>query len=374
MKKTMTRKSDTKITDDELMKNIHNMVNVEDFLSYKELAELIGIKRTNGRSKKLQIENLRRFMEFEYDSAQKKYLITNIYDEYLPKKSRKLREDAIYTKYIEMLLLEYLRKQDGYSAVMSKTSWWVTLSMVNSDFVKYKNIDKRKLLLSEHLTSTMDSDNIDAFFDATIKRFTTLFSRSLKSLESRMIINTPSYVYIYRFDDDKPGEFKIANDNLVSKIIDCEYDALHEIGFKTKEQLFIHPEKKKEYYRILNDIEYRRLGFVECYRELQIVFGKNHLDEEFNYTKQQILDAAIECNDAFKTNIDNYIINNYNKNRVVMDNAEDMSIDEMNDFLNTIGIDTNLLFINNKVLKDYVNNQLTLSNRLIKIVRKGETK
>lgn len=57
-----------------------------------------------------------------------------------------------------------------------------------------------------------------------------------------------------------------------------------------------------------------------------------------------------------------------------MDNAEDMSIDEMNDFLNTIGIDTNLLFINNKVLKDYVNNQLTLSNRLIKIVRKGETK
>lgn len=160
----------------------------------------------------------------------------------------------------------------------------------------------------------------------------------------------------------------------MSKIIDCEYDALHEIGFKTKEQLFIHPEKKKEYYRILNDIEYRRLGFVECYRELQIVFGKNHLDEEFNYTKQQILDAAMECNDAFKTNIDNYIINNYNKNRVVMDNAEDMSIDEMNDFLNTIGIDTNLLFINNKVLKDYVNNQLTLSNRLIKIVRKGETK
>ena len=357
-----------KATDKCLMDNIHNNLKKEDFISYKELANTIGLKYySGGKSKQLQLENLKRFIEYEYDAEQKKYLITNIYEECLPKQPRKLREDAIYTKYIEMLLLAYLKEQTGCSAIMSKASWWAILSMVNSDFVKYQNPSKRNLLLEEHLTKEMDRENIDEFMENTNRRFTTLFSRALKSLESRRLIDTPKYIYIYRYKDDEFGEFKIADDQLVSDIIDCEYDALHELGLKTKEQLVLYPKKRQKYYDILNEIEYERLGFAECYRELQIVFGKTHLNTEFNYTKQQLIDAGVECNNVFKLNIDNSIINKYRKNRVTLQDYQDMPVEEVNEFLNIIGIDTNSLFISeDKELKNYVENQLALSNRLIK--------
>ena len=365
MQKKRTRMP--KATDNVIMDNIHNNLKKEDFISYKELVTTINLPTVAGKSKQLQLENLKRFIEYEYDSEQKKYLITEIYEEYLPKQPRKLREDAIYTKYIEMLLLSYLKKQEGYSAIMSKTSWWGILSMVNSDFAKYQNPNKRNLLLKENLTEVMDRENIDEFMENTNRRFTTLFTRALKSLESRRLIDTPKYIYIYRYENDEIGEFKIADDQLISEIIDCEYDALHEIGLKTKEQLFLHPDKRQKYYDILNEIEYERLGFAECYRELQIVFGKTHLDKEFNYTKQQIIDAAIECNNVFKLNIDNSIINKYQKNKITINDYQNMSVEEINEFLNVLGIDANSLFINNdKELKNYVENQLALSNRLIK--------
>jgi len=80
--------------------------------NYKMLCELLEQEVKNGKSKKLQLEDWKRY--FDWEKSGQKFIITDVYDTPLTKEDkRKLGNNSIYVKYIEVILLQYLSKQQG---------------------------------------------------------------------------------------------------------------------------------------------------------------------------------------------------------------------------------------------------------------------
>lgn len=364
--KSIRRKQDQKPTDKQVMDAITQNLQINDFVTYKQLAEMCGLKYySGGKAKQLQLDDLKRFINYEYDVDQKKYLITEIRKTYLEKPPRKLREDAVYTKYIEILLLSYIKDNPGVSCVMSKKQWWMTLSMVNYDYVKYENKNKRNEILKKKLSTTMDMNNINAFYFRVNKRFTTLFYRSLENLEKRRLINYHK-VYLVRYEDE--DELHIANDIEESNIIDSEHRALEEIGLKSIQQLYIKPEMFDKYYETISRIQKDLYGIDEAYREIKIVHGKDFIESELRYSKEELKDLAIKCNDAFKENIDNELKTSYKNTRLRLPNYDlddENDVKDMEIIMKTIGCDIDTVLIGGIEAEHFLENQQILSNELI---------
>jgi hypothetical protein len=55
---------------------------------------------------------------------------------------RRKGNNSIYKNYIELILLQYLSKQEGYKKTFTKRNWLELLGMINS---KYGKEPKKKL-------------------------------------------------------------------------------------------------------------------------------------------------------------------------------------------------------------------------------------
>lgn len=359
----------TKLTDKQIEASVNQNLVIGDFISYKELMEKIGLDRKTGKSKQLQLENLYRFIEYDYDKDQKKYLITNIYKRHLAKQPRKLREDAIYTKYIEILLLSYFKNNKKPSIIMSKKQWWLTLSMVNSNYLKYDQYENRKKILKLGYSDTMTIENINTFYFRVNKRFTTLFIRALDSLVNRRLIDYER-VYMLRYEDDNLFDFHQANDDEHSKILDCEHKALKELEFKSIQQLYGHPEKMIDYYNTIERIQSELYGISEAYSQIKIIYGKKFINTELKYTTEELKELAYQCNYAFKINIDNEAKTTYKNNRITLPNYDISNEDDVNELkiiLKHLQLDIESVFIGDIEVKDFINNQNILSDHLLSI-------
>ena len=90
--------------------------------NYKVLCELLGQDVKDGKSKKYQLEDFARY--FDWEKSGQKFIISDIYDTPLTKEDkRKLGNNSIYVKCIEVILLQYLSKQEGYTRTLTKRNW-----------------------------------------------------------------------------------------------------------------------------------------------------------------------------------------------------------------------------------------------------------
>lgn len=115
--------------------------------NYKMLCELLGQEVKSGKSKKYQLEDFARY--FEWEKSGQKFIISDIYDTPLTKEDkRKLGNNSIYVQCIEVILLQYLSKQEGYTRTFTKRNWWEMLGMASHKYGrtpenKLKNLDYR---------------------------------------------------------------------------------------------------------------------------------------------------------------------------------------------------------------------------------------
>ena len=128
------------IDEDDIGINTSNLKIGQVVKNYKELCALLGEEfKQGGDSRKAQLKEFARY--FEWEKSGQKFLITDIYDTPLPKEDG--RNKGKYVKCIEIILLNYLSKQKGYTYTLSKKKWWELLGMVNR---KYDNVSQEELL------------------------------------------------------------------------------------------------------------------------------------------------------------------------------------------------------------------------------------
>lgn len=201
--------------------------------NYKVLCELLGQDVKDGKSKKYQLEDFARY--FDWERSGQKFIISDIYDTPLTKEDkRKLGNNSIYVKCIEVILLQYLSKQEGYARTLTKRNWWEMLGVVNH---KYGRTPENDL---KDLDYTITSWEVRHFYQRCNKKLEQILFSALNSLKNRKLITYEIQTIIVATDERNKERYFDANDIQKKQILEVERYVLHNVMGYEKNVSSVH--------------------------------------------------------------------------------------------------------------------------------------
>lgn len=240
--------------------------------NYKELCKILGVETKTGKSKQLQLKDFKRF--FDWEKAGQNFIITDIYDTPLPKEDmRKKGNNSIYKNYIELILLQYLLKQEGYKKTFTKRNWLELLGMINR---KYGRESQEKL---KQLDYRINNQEINLFYVRSNRKLEQILFTALKSLEREKLIIV-EFETVVVFVDDYGREHRfIADDKQKKNILRVERNILTNVmGYKSMFQVCIK-NKLKEYFKAVDEELNRLYGWKYYYKQIKIIYDQPNIIE-----------------------------------------------------------------------------------------------
>jgi len=312
---------------------------VGDCLGYKDLCTFLNVPVYCGNQKKAQLKDFSRY--FEYEKVGKKYLITDIYDTPLPKE-HKYPANAIYVKYIEVILLQYLIKQPNYEVQIPSQSLWEQLGMINHNFIVMQ--DNKDELLNLH--EDMNRFQINDFYKRCREKFYKILEGSLKSLQRQRLINYKK-IYMVKY----PGVFEcqVATPKEEEYILKADRETLVEMGFEDMNHMYLSG-KSVAFYSIRNHKLYEMAGIENAYEYWDIIHNHENTINALPHSQVQ-LEKLMLNNEIVKT-INAQAETRYDKYGEENEEIFDALLDGETPFF---------------YKKGYIDMQLLLSDKLLKI-------
>lgn len=251
--------------------------------NYKELCKILGQEIKTGKAKQLQIENFKRYFDFE--KSGQKFIITDIYDIPLTKEDkRKLGNNLIYVKNIELILLQYLSKQENGTKTFTKRDWWELLGMTNH---KYNKIAKEELKQIDTVVTTFE---INHFYLRCNKKLEQILFSALNNLKNRKLILEPE---IQTVIVDSNYNYFLALDSDKKKILQEErYILKNVMGYEKISQVFCR-FKQNEYYRMVNDRLNELYGWHHYFKQIKLSFIPSNIIEAIPQTTIDLQKAML---------------------------------------------------------------------------------
>lgn len=285
--------------------------------NYKELCALLGEEVKTGKSKQLQLDNLKRF--FEWEKAGQKFIITDIYDTPLPKvDGRSSGNNSKYVKCIELLLLHYLLNKKNYTATLTKRNWWQILGMINN---KYNQIerDKEKREELQKNNPILTSYEIKHFYQRSNKKLQQILFSALNSLSSRKLIEYEIETVIVKEDDKGRMQHEIATKYERKAILKEErYILRYVMGYEKIIQVFCRFEQDK-YYAKVNERLYELYKWHHYFKRIRIVYNQEYISDAINDIGSEIIRE--ELNDKVVSALNNNAAHIYKKKSQEYDEA-----------------------------------------------------
>ncbi len=280
--------------------------------NYKELCNLLRMEVKSGNSKKIQLNDFKRYFDFEKYGH--KFIITDIYEIPLSKEDkRKLGNNSVYVKYIELILLQYLSKQKEQTQTFTKRNLWELLGMVNK---KYNKISTQKLKEIDYIITQFE---INHFYQRCNKKLEQILFSALNNLKNRKLLIWEMQTIIVTFDENGKEKYFLADDEDKKKILQVERYVLKNVmGYEKIIQVFCR-FKQNEYYRLVNDKIYELYGWHHYFKQIKLI-----------YTQKDVLEAIQQSEIDFqKTLLNEKIINVLNDNAQEKYNTEKQKLEEM---------------------------------------------
>lgn len=305
------------IDEDDIGINTSNLKIGQVVKNYKELCALLGEEVKTGKSKQLQIDNMKRF--FEWEKAGQKFIITDIYDTPLPKvDGRSSGNNSKYVKCIEILLLRYLLDKKDYTATLTKRSWWQILGMINN---KYNQIerDKEKREELQKNNPILTSYEIKHFYQRSNKKLQQILFSALNSLSSRKLIEYEIETVIVKEDDKGKMRYEIATKYEKKAILKEErYILRYVMGYEKIIQVFCRFEQDK-YYAKVNERLYELYKWHHYFKRIRIVYNQEYISDAINVIGSEIIRE--ELNDKVVSALNNNAADIYKKKSQEYDEA-----------------------------------------------------
>lgn len=297
------------IDEDDIGINTSNLKVGQVVKNYKELCALLEEEVKTGKSKQLQLDNLKRF--FEWEKAGQKFIITDIYDTPLPKVDcRSSGNNSKYVKCIELLLLRYLLDKKDYTATLTKRNWWQILGMINN---KYNQIerDKEKREELQKNNPILTSYEIKHFYQRSNKKLQQILFSALNSLSSRKLIEYEIETVIVKEDDKGKMRYEIATKYEKKAILKEErYILRYVMGYEKIIQVFCRFEQDK-YYAKVNERLYELYKWQHYFKRIRIVYNQEYISDAINDIGSEIIRE--ELNDKVVSALNNNAAHIYKK-------------------------------------------------------------
>ena len=241
------------------------------FKNYTELCKYLEGRRIDGDSKDHTLSKWRRY--FDWRNVNRKFIITEIYDIPLPKDPR---GDAVYTKYIELILTLALAQIEDGVFYTTYGALYKALNMVGSSYDRLKTYD-----------STMDeigrADNEISAYGMWVLRsqakakLRRILTNALKSMQSRRLIFFYVEQAISYSDDDK--ELEAASDEELKYILEAQQAALKKFNYPVYEAA-INSKDGNDFLRYVNKYLYNNYGIYKHIQRIKIVYRRPYYMDE----------------------------------------------------------------------------------------------
>ena len=238
--------------------------------NYKELCKILNEEAKTGKAKQLQLKNWKRYFDWEKDGQ--KFIIVDIYDTPLPKEDlRRKGNNSIYKNYIELILLQYLSKQEGYRKTFTKRNWLELLGMINS---KYGKEPKMKL---KQLDYCINDQEITLFYIRSNKKLERVLHDALSNLQREKLIIVEYETVIVSVDERGKEHRFIANDYQKKKILQTERYILKNV-MQYKNMFYVYiKNKSNEYYNKVNEKLHELYGWKYYYKQIKIIYDQPNI-------------------------------------------------------------------------------------------------
>lgn len=343
------------IDEDDIGINTSNLKIGQVVKNYKELCALLGEEfKQGGDSRKAQLKEFARY--FEWEKSGQKFLITDIYDTPLPKEDG--RNKGKYVKCIEIILLNYLSKQKGYTYTLSKKKWWELLGMVNR---KYDNVSQEELLEIDPVITKFE---IRQYYQRCNKKLEEILFSALRSLSSRKLIDWGIETVIVTRIQGKT-HFRVANEFEKKMILRAERYVLHKIMHLEKMFNVFAKQKQDEFYRLVNEILEDSLDkdWQYYYKQVKIIYNHDQVIEAIPDIEAEL--RKLELNDKVVNALNEHAEEKYRKERK---KYEDDTAKLFEKLVNGEDISEEKIF---KIPDTYVVAQELLTDELIRLGHKN---
>lgn len=325
--------------------------------NYKELCTILNEEVKTGKAKQLQLKNWKRYFDWEKDGQ--KFIIVDIYDTPLPKEDlRRKGNNSIYKNYIELILLQYLSKQEGYRKTFTKRNWLELLGMINS---KYGKEPKTKL---KQLDYSINDQEITLFYIRSNKKLERVLHDALSNLQREKLIIVEYETVIVSVDERGKEHRFIANDYQKKKILQTERYILKNI-MQYKNMFYVYiKNKSNEYYNKVNEKLHELYGWKYYYKQIKIIYDQPNIVDAIP-SKEVILQKEI-LNSKIVEFLNDNAKNVYEKKEKEYEDALD---EYLNDWIGDKEYLRNRVKVPNtwKYPKAYIEAQRILTDELIRI-------
>jgi len=302
--------------------------------NYKEACKLFGEIEKTGKSKQLQLDDWKRYFDFEKDGQ--KFVITYMFlneKEKIDNRGKSVgsrRNHSVYIKFIETLLLHKLSKLDD-DLVCTKNYLLLSLGMVDSN---YTNKDYRDYLVDKNKFNNREIHEFDMRAYNILDRI--LFS-ALNSLQNRFLITWEQELH-YIIDVDGQDE-DITGTRIDKKnYMDAKFDIARELGeeegnadkYDNLSDIFFY-NKTVKFYTKLKDYLYKTYGWKSSCIKYRITFNKDNVNSSIERTENQLKKLMRKNKNELNTKIiealNNNAISKYENNqKKIKDEIEELKI------------------------------------------------
>ncbi len=346
--------------------------------NYKEMCILLNEDTKTGKAKIKQIENWKRFFDFEKLSNSNEYIILDIYPEPFPKGTKR---NTQFTNQLAVLILRELikQKENDEGNIIYYTTYRKLikkLNVVNQFFYK----ESLKFFISKY-PEWFKSDSDFENFKRDYNIFKTLTKRKIKGAVQSALVNLKKDNLIYYTEHHRikvNDSYRNATTNEEIYIQSVKKEIAESMGYRNSNVATLYDAEK------FNELFTERLqaetGWDYVFYQLEIGTKKDMLLKHITeYTSYPLRESIYELSD----NKENSIRLEYNSNlsNALVEQAENMAdtkirnkmkqfrennaeYDDMTDeeIIQIYGLDKEIL---NKYDNQYIERQKSLINYLI---------
>lgn len=234
--------------------------------NYKQMCQLLGCSVCSGNSKISQMKIWNSY--FRYERSGQKFIITEIYENPLAVKDLRKVRDGIYTKYIELILLDCLLKNKNQIRIVTSKLYQM-LGMVNEEYIKLRDIHTHYKTRGKIVKSLSVSNfDVESFQKRVELKFSNILHSALDSMTKRGLIE---YHTEYFVCNPLSKRVALANENQIEEIRSSQKKALDEIKCKDiKEAILKH--KMIRFKRLVNKDLVENYNLTGCFSRLSISY------------------------------------------------------------------------------------------------------